>query len=352
MTEPEWRPALLGEELDRSRVRCGLCPFRCVLRAGEVGICKVRRNVSGTLQTATFATSVAHLDAIERKPFYHVLPGARVLTLAAPGCTFRCDYCINYRISQYGRDDSAPWTASPAQPGDLVAQAVRQQAMVGLSYTEPGLAPELTLALAEHAIPAGVPLIWKTNGFLTRAAIDLVAPALTAVNIDVKSADDAAHRRLTGAPLRPVFDAIERFRGHGVWVEVSTPLIPGICAEQAELRTIADRLRAIDCGMPWHLLRFTPDYRMTMAVPTLPAALRTALEIGRDCGLGFVYVERALGQIGRNTLCPACGQTLVVRGTWNTVHNSITGGRCPECGLAVPGLWDLACGSSRGGIRN
>ncbi len=341
---PQWRPALLAEGIGESRVRCGLCPFRCVLGHGEVGICGVRRNAGGTMQTATFATSVVHLDAVERKPFYHLLPGARVLTVASPGCTFRCDYCINYRISQYGRDHSAPWTARPARPADLVAQAVRDRSMVGLSYTEPGLAPELTLALAEHAAPARVPLVWKTNGFLTRGGIDLVAPALTAVNIDVKSADDAGHRRLTGAPLRPVMDAIERFRGHGVWVEVSTPLIPGISAEPAALRTIAARLSAIDSAMPWHLLRFTPDYRMTEPAPTLPAALQNAREIGREAGLAFVYVERALGQSGRDTLCPACGRTLVVRGLWNTVHNSVIGGRCPSCRLAVPGRWETPWG--------
>lgn len=336
---PSWRPAVLTEPAGEGRLRCRLCPFHCVLGDGQTGVCRVRRNHGGTLETATFTAAVAHLDAIERKPLYHVRPGSRVLTVAGPGCTFRCDYCINHRLSQYGRLDTVPWTGRPARPADLVAKAAEAGAAVGLSYAEPGLAPELTLALAEHAEPAGVPLVWKTNGFLTPAAIDLVAPVLGAVNIDVKAADDAAHRRLTGAPLRPVLDAIERFRDAGVWVEVSTPLIPGTSADPAALKTIARRLAALDRGMPWHLLRFTPDFRMRRDPPTLPSALRTGKEIGHASGLSFVYVERALGPAGRRTNCPVCASTLVERGVWETLEYGISGGRCPRCAQEIPGRW-------------
>ena len=334
-----WVPAVLAEPAGHSKVRCELCPFRCVLAVGQVGACHVRRNQSGMLESATFATAVAHFDAIERKPLYHVLPGTEVLTIAAPGCTFRCDYCINHRLSQYGRVDTVPWAGERARPADLVGKARVAGAAIGLSYSEPGLAPELTLALAEHAIPAGVPVVWKSNGFLTSRAIDLVTPLLTAVNIDVKAADDATHRRLTGASLRPVLDAIERFRAAGTWVEVSTPLIPGVSTEGAQLRTIADTLAAVDPWMPWHLVRFTPDFRMTDRLPTHPDDLRAAREIGRAAGLAFVYVERALGVAGRRTDCPSCGTTLVTRGIWETQSNSITKGYCPGCARQVPGRW-------------
>ncbi|MBA2324881.1 MAG: radical SAM protein [Pseudonocardiales bacterium] len=338
MTDPVWRPAVLGTVRD-GRLGCELCPFGCTLAPGQHGLCRVRRNHGGELQTATFSVAARHLDAIERKPFYHVRPGTSVLTTAAPGCTFRCGYCVNHRLSQYGRPGAPDWLGEPARPAELVAEAAAHGVAVGLSYTEPGLAPELTLALAEHAAPAGVPILWKSNGFLTPAAIDLVAPALLAVNIDVKAADDDAHRRLTGAPLAPVLDAIGRFRAAGVWVEVSTPLVPGTASDPADLRAIAGLLAAIDPAMPWHLLRFTPDFRMAAEVPTLPAALDTARMIGREAGLRFVYVERALGPAGRNTACPRCENVVVERGIWNTVHTTITGGRCPRCALPLPGHW-------------
>jgi pyruvate formate lyase activating enzyme len=337
---PMWRPAVLGEPGDgRGRVRCGLCPHACDLADGETGVCRVRRNHRGVLETATFAVAVEHLDAIERKPLYHVRPGTKVLTVAGPGCSFRCNYCVNHRLSQYGRVAGSGWVGGPAQPAEIVARAAAAGAAVGLSYAEPGLAPELTLALAEHAAPRGVPLVWKSNGFLTQAAVDMVAGALDAVNIDVKAADEGAHRRLTGAALRPVLDAVERFRAAGVWVEVSTPLIPGVSAEPAALASIAGHLAAVDPDIPWHLLRFTPDFRMRRPPPTSPDALAAAVAVGRAAGLRFVYVERALGIDGRRTRCPGCDTLLVERGIWETLHNKIVTSACPQCARAIPGRW-------------
>lgn len=328
---------MFAEAAAPGRVRCTLCPFRCVLADGQTGVCKVRRNHGGTLQTAANAAAVAHLTAIERKPLYHVRPGARVLTIAGPGCSFRCDYCINYRLSQYGRegDDVAPWTGEPARPDEIAARAAREGALLGMSYSEPSLAPELTLALAGH----GVPVVWKSNGYLSAAAVDLVGPALLAVNIDVKAADEAAHRRLTGASLAPVWAAVERFRAAGVWVELSTPLIPGTSAEPWQLAAIAARIASIDSNIPWHLLRFTPDFRMKGSSPTSPAALERAREMAAGLGLRFVYVERALGPAGRNTVCPECDRLLIERDIWAMVHNDVEDGRCPRCGFSIPGRW-------------
>ncbi|GAA1018587.1 AmmeMemoRadiSam system radical SAM enzyme [Acrocarpospora pleiomorpha] len=335
--EPEWRPAVLTAPLPGGRVRCGLCPYNCGLDEGQTGPCQVRRNRDGVLETATFTAAVAHIDAIERKPFYHLRPGARVLTVASPGCTFSCGYCINHRLSQYGREATSPWLGSAAVPAELATQAREADAMLGLSYTEPGLAPELTLALAEH----GLPIVWKTNGFLTPAAIDLVAPVLLGVNIDVKAADTRSHRDLTGAPLGPVLDAIERFLAADVWVEVCTPLIPGVSASPEQLDTIAHRLAAISPDLPWHLLRFTPDFKMLLDPPTPPAMLESAREIGHQAGLRFVYVERALGTPGRRTECPDCAATLVERGIWATHEVHLRGDKCPNCGAHIPGRWEV-----------
>jgi pyruvate formate lyase activating enzyme len=335
MSSPSWHPALLGETEAGGRVRCELCPFGCSLGEGQTGPCRVRRNRGGALETATFTAAVAHLDAVERKPFYHLRPGSKVLTVAGPGCTFRCGYCINHRLSQYGREETAPWLGEAADPAALATRARAEGAMLGLSYAEPGLAPELTLALAEH----GLPIVWKSNGFLTPTAVDLVAPVLEAVNIDVKAADEAAHRRLTGAALAPVLDAVSRFREAGVWVEVSTPLVPGAADDPRDLAVIARTLTSIDPDLPWHLLRFTPDFKMKAATPTLPSALTEARDIGHRAGLRYVYVERALGAEGRRTVCPVCTTTLVERGLWETLGDHLLDGACPGCGTAVPGRW-------------
>jgi pyruvate formate lyase activating enzyme len=169
-----WVPAVLYER-HASRLRCEVCPLRCVLDDGDVGTCRVRRRSGALMETATFATSVEHVDPVERKPFYHYRPGRRVLTLAAPGCTFRCDYCVNHRISQFGREPGTEWTATPADPDRLVAAAAGGGADICLSYTEPSLAIELTQALAERGGPAGVRVLWKSNGFLTPRAVAAVA---------------------------------------------------------------------------------------------------------------------------------------------------------------------------------
>lgn len=338
--QPHWQPAVLGEVTADGRVKCQLCPHSCAMHPGQAGLCRVRRNEGGRLLTATFAVSAAHLTNIERKPLYHVRPGTRVLTVAAPGCTFRCDYCINHALSQYGREAAVPWQGTQAQPEELVRRAAQAGASIGISYTEPGLSPELTLALAGLAAPQRIPLVWKTNGFLTPAAVRLVAPVLNAVNIDVKAATDAAHRKLTGAPLAPVLRAIELFRAAGVWVEVSTPLVPGTASELEHWRVIAGTLADIDPAIPWHLLRFTPDFRMVQSSPTAPRALADAAAVGRRAGLQYVYVERAIGEAGRRTDCPACGMVLIERGVWDTRSVFASpDGKCPGCSYRIPGRW-------------
>ncbi|MBO3747503.1 AmmeMemoRadiSam system radical SAM enzyme [Streptosporangiaceae bacterium NEAU-GS5] len=336
-----WTPAVLysPDGPAQSRIRCDACPMRCLLDDGEVGRCHVRRRTGRVMETATFATSVRNIDAIERKPFYHYKPGSRAITLAAPGCTFRCDYCVNHTISQYGREPGRIWSASPVDPAEVVAAAAEAGACVALSYTEPSLAPELTLALAEHGSAAGVDVVWKSNGFLTPEAVTLVAPALAAVNLDIKAADEHSHHRLTGAPLRPVLDTFHAFAALGVWMEVSTPLIPGVSDHPSQLKTIARLIAAVDREIPWHLLRFTPTFRLASASPTSPHALARAVDIGREAGLRYVYVERALGEAGRSTRCPGCGQLVVRRGIWETTAVSITAGGCGHCGVPLAGRW-------------
>jgi pyruvate formate lyase activating enzyme len=338
-----WTPARLftaDVTADADRVRCQVCPFRCRLEPGQVGACRVRRGgPAGTMQTATFGSAVHHFDAVERKPFYHVRPGGSVLTLASPGCSFRCDYCINHRVSQYGRDERLPWTARPVDPAVIVAEAAERGADVALSYTEPSLAIELTLALADAGRSAGVSVLWKSNGFLTPEATAEAAGAVRAVNIDVKAADDDTHRELTGAPLAPVVEALGAFVDAGVWVEVSTPLVPGVSASPEQLTRIADMIANVSPDIPWHLLRWTPGFRRTGGDPTSPQALAAAVELAVGRGLRFVYVERALGAGGRSTLCPGCGDVLIRRGIWSLEAMSLHAGRCPGCERPIPGRW-------------
>lgn len=333
---PTWRPAHFFRR-DGARLTCTLCPFACSLADDDRGRCHVRRRRGDSLETATFATSVTHLQPIERKPLYHVRPGRRVLTLAAPGCTFACTYCQNFPLSQYGRSPAAPWSARPLDPESLVLEAARADADIAFSYAEPILAAELTLALASPARAAGLAILWKTNGFITTDAARRLAPALTAVNVDLKAATDAVHQSLTGAPLSPILAALAAFRDAGVWIEISTPLIPGTNADEPSIRAIARLVLALGPDTPWHLLRFHPDYRLVDALPTHPTLLQRAISIAREEGLRHIYVERALGEAGRSTTCHACGATLLRRGVWELLSNRLINGRCPDCAALLPG---------------
>jgi pyruvate formate lyase activating enzyme len=356
----EWRPAAFQRRSARG-LTCTLCPFGCELGDGDTGRCHVRRRRGDRIETATFATAAWHLQPIERKPFYHVRPGSRVLTVAAPGCMFRCTYCQNFRISQVGRDPRAGWQARPLAPADLVAAARDAGAAIAFSYSEPVLAAELTLAAAAGARAAGIPVLWKTNGFASTEAALRLATALDAACVDLKHVDDAAHRRLTGAPVRPVLDTLATWRAAGLWLEIATPLIPGFNTDPTTLRALARHVRALGPDTPWHLLRFHPDYRLQDAPPTHPELLAMARDIARDEGLAHVYVERALGEDARHTRCPGCGDVLVQRDfdsglgdglgrgdggpgrdRWRIRAAGLQNGRCARCHRPIPGRWEAS----------
>ncbi|MFJ3673152.1 radical SAM protein [Streptomyces sp. NPDC090106] len=334
-----WVPADFYRAVDGG-LQCTLCPFRCRLRDGDTGACEVRRRDGDRVLTATWSTTVEHWSSVERKPFYHFRPGLPLLTLAPPGCSFRCDYCVNHRVSQYGRDPDARVTAHTVDVGKLVGSAAERGAGLALSYSEPSLAAELTLELGARAGPLGVPLVWKSNGFLTPEAVERVAPVLAAVNIDVKAAGESEHRRLTGASLAPVLEAARLFRDAGVWVEISTPVIPGTSSDDRQLASIAGFVASLGADTPWHLLRFTPTYRMGDHRPTAPERLASAARVGRAAGLRHIYVERALGATGRATHCPGCGVEVVTRGVWGRAESRLRGGSCPACGERIAGVWD------------
>lgn len=336
VAEPLWHPALFYRD-EGSDMRCMLCPHGCLLRDGDVGLCRVRRRRGARMETATFSAAVVHVDAVERKPLYHFAPGRRILTIAPPGCSLSCNYCQNFRISQIGRTPALPWVGTAVDPAELVARADEQDAIVGFSYSEPSLAIELTLAIA--ALTAR-PLVWKTNGYMTPEAVEAVATHLAAVNVDLKAPDDARSRNLTGGALAPVIDTIDRFVRAGVWVEVSTPLIPDFNADAQSVKRMAEIVCRIGAHVPWHLLRFTPEFRMREMRPTHPDELAMASAIGSAAGLRHVYVERALGASGRNTACSGCRRDVVTRDIWKLRENVLVDGACPDCGTRVEGRWE------------
>jgi len=331
------KEAMLYTKLDKGLVRCALCAHRCTVKPERLGICGVRQNVEGTLYTLVYGQAIAvHVDPIEKKPIYNFLPGTRSFSIATVGCNFRCVFCQNADISQAPREGLSP-SAEDFPPGQVVAAAKRYACdSIAYTYTEPTVFFEYAYDAAKLAHQEGIKNIFVTNGYMTLEALEEISPYLDAANVDLKSFSDAFYRRVCGARLQPVLETIEAMHQRGVWVEVTTLLIPGLNDSDDDLRRIAQFVHEVGPDIPWHISRFTPRYKMRDKPTTSIERIHRAAEIGREQGLRYVYVGNVPGDLHENTLCPSCGEVVIGRiGYHTTLH--LEGNRCASCGqeLAV-----------------
>lgn len=335
------REALLyGRQADGS-VICQLCAHRCVIRGGRRGICWVRENRDGTLVTLVSDRLIGvNIDPIEKKPFFHFLPGSLAYSVSTVGCNFHCLFCQNWEISQWPRENVGPVPGTPATPAEIVASALAAGCQsIAYTYTEPTIFFELALDTCRLAAEAGLKNLFVTNGYMTAEALALVAPVLHAANIDLKGFTDSFYRKVCGATLAPVRDTVQRMRERGIWVEVTTLVIPGRNDTDEELRLVADWLAGIDRNIPWHLSAFYPAYRMLDVAPTPPRTLLRAAAIGEAAGLRFVYTGNVPGDRWENTRCPECRRQLVQRRHFAVLDQCLVQGNCPSCGAPIPGVW-------------
>lgn len=329
------RPALLGRAHgSEGSVVCSLCEHRCEIAPGKVGVCGVRANREGKLVTLVYGLSVAEMpDPIEKKPLYHFAPGTKVLSLATPGCNFRCLFCQNWMISQMPREEGTlrgRWRL----PKEVVDRAVAEGcAGVAFTYTEPTIFLEYALEVAQEARRRGLYVVWVSNGYMTPEALAMMVPLLDAANIDIKGFSEEVYRKVMGARLEPVLRNVVRLKEAGVWVEVSTLLLPGLNDGEEELRGLAAFLREhLGPETPWHVNRFHPDYRLRDRPPTSSESLSRAWAWGREEGLWYVYVDGLPGHPRESTYCIACGTPLLERLNFRLRANHLREGRCPNCG--------------------
>ncbi|NOZ58360.1 MAG: AmmeMemoRadiSam system radical SAM enzyme [Euryarchaeota archaeon] len=328
------------EPLGGGRVRCNLCSHRCVIAEGKRGICGVRENRGGRLYTLVYGRAIAyHVDPIEKKPLFHFLPGTKSYSIATVGCNFRCLHCQNWEISQMPREGRGV-SGIHLPPEEVVEQAQRHGcASISYTYTEPTIFAEYAVDCARLAGERGIKNVFVTNGYITEDALREVAPHLDAANIDLKGFTDEFYREVCGARLEPVLRSIRLYREMGVWVEVTTLIIPGHNDDEEQLRGIARFIRSVGREVPWHVTRFHPDYRLTEVPSTPLETLRRAMEIGREEGLLYVYMGNVPGE-GEDTLCPGCGEVLIQRRGFEILKYRIREGRCPECGTEIHGVWE------------
>jgi len=323
------------------KVLCGLCSHRCLIAPGHRGICAVRENRDGTLYSLVYDRIIArNIDPIEKKPLFHFLPGSSSFSLATPGCNFRCKHCQNADISQLPRDGAGVFPGEPVSPAEIVEAALRHRcASISYTYTEPTIFFELAYDTAKLARKAGLKNVFVTNGYITPEALREVAPYLDAANIDLKGYTDEFYRNVCGARLQPVLDSIRLYKELGIWTEVTTLVIPGHNDSESELRQIAQFIRSVGEGVPWHVSRFHPTYKLIDQPVTPVATLKRARKIGIEAGLRYVYEGNIPGE-GEETVCWSCARPLVKRYGFSVEENHIKGGKCGHCGAVIDGVWE------------
>lgn len=335
------KEALLYTRQAENRVTCRLCAHHCTIAEGSTGLCGVRQNRQGTLYSLVYDRVIStHADPIEKKPIYHVLPGTASFSLATVGCNLRCRHCQNADISQYPREHPGPLPGNAIAPDALVEAAVRSGCRsIAYTYTEPTIYFELAFDTARLAHERGLKNIFVTNGYMTREALDMVQPYLDAANVDLKGFDDAGYRDVCGARLEPVKESIQAMKTLGIWVEVTTLIIPEFNDSDRELTSIAEWLADVDPAIPWHVSAFYPRYQMMDRAPTNPATVFRAVELGKQAGLQHVYSGNVRGGDGEHTWCPHCGTCVIRRAGFRIAEQRLSNGACQHCQTPLAGIW-------------
>lgn len=333
--------ALFYQVLDGKTVVCGLCHHRCRIQPGKRGRCGVRENQDGRLYTLVYGRLVAeHVDPIEKKPMFHLLPGSRSYSIATVGCNFQCQHCQNYEISQYPLLHHGQIKGVGRSPAAVVEQAEQTGcASISYTYVEPTIFYEFAYDCCVLAKKRGIRNVFVSNGFMTPEVARHLAPVLDGINIDLKAFHAEFYQKICKARLEPVLENIRLFHELGVLVEVTTLVIPGHNDSEAELRSIARFLRSVSVDIPWHVSGFYPTYKLLDRPPTPEATLIRAREIGLEEGLRFVYTGNVTTPGGEDTHCPGCNALLIRRQGFSSQVLGLENGHCRHCGVPVAGLW-------------
>ena len=332
------REALLYEKLDDKKVHCFLCSHHCNILPDKFGVCNVRQNKDGKLYTHVYGKVIAsHIDPIEKKPLYHFLPGSDSYSIATAGCNLKCDFCQNWQISQASKenDSVAGYELTPEQ---IVKEAKKNGCKsISYTYTEPTIFFEYAYDTARLAKENGIYNNFVTNGYMTQKALEAIRPYLDACNVDLKSFNDEFYKKMCKAHLEPVLDSIKTMKKLGIWVEITTLIVPGQNDSDKELKDIAGFIVNLGPEIPWHISRFHPDYKYLNSEPTPIETLRKAKKIGEEAGLRYIYLGNVIE--GNNTYCYNCNSLLIERAIFDVVSYNIKDNRCPKCSTIIDGTF-------------
>lgn len=328
------------ENIDKTTVRCLLCPKGCVIPEGKRGQCRVRENRKGKLFTLTYGQVCSlHIDPIEKKPFFHVMPGTKSLSLSTAGCNFICKFCQNWQISQSTPEMIETRFRSPEQ---IVNRAVSAEVpSVSFTYGEPVIFIEYAQDIAKEAAAKGIKSCVVTNGYYREKPLEDLCRVVDAIKIDLKAFTNKYYRDICGGELNPVLNSILKIHSEGIWLEIVYLMLPTLNDSPDEIRKMARWLvKNVGSDIPLHLSRFFPQYKLRNLPPTPISSLERAYKICREEGLKFVYIGNVPSHRTENTFCPGCSKMIIERRGYNITNIHIKNGRCAFCGEPVPGLWE------------
>ncbi len=331
------KEAMFYDKIGDGKVKCYLCCQYCTISPGKRGICAVRENRDGVLQSLVYGKIVArHVDPIEKKPLFHFYPGSRSYSIATVGCNFRCLHCQNYDISDYpkGHPDIPGIAMTPEEVVGEAESAGCQS--ISYTYTEPTIFMEFACECARLAHKKGIQNVFVSNGYTSPNATRVIAPYLDANNIDLKG-DDNFYKKVVGARLQPVLDTIKLMKDLGVWVEITTLIIPTYNDSDDFLQWVAEFIKSVDPAIPWHVTQFYPTHDLLDQPRTPVSTLRRARAIGLEAGLKYVYEGNVPGEGGENTYCPACGELLIERIGFSLKTVRLKASKCHRCGSQIDG---------------
>ena len=335
------RAGQLYRDIGEGRIECFACGHRCKIGEGKDGICKIRFNRGGTLYSPWgYVTSLA-LDPIEKKPFFHALPGSRAMSFGMLGCDYHCSFCQNWITSQALRDPDAGSSIEEITPEDIVSMAHKHHAQVVTStYNEPLITSEWAVDVFKLAKQYKLVTSYVSNGNGTPEVLEYLRPWLDLFKIDLKAFNDKTYRALGGV-LQNVLDTIKLACEKKFWVEVVTLVVSGMNDSDEELRDIAKFIKSVSPDIPWHVTACHGDYKMEETPYTPVKTILRAVEIGYDIGLHYVYAGNITGAVRKfeNTYCHSCQELLIERNGFQVTKNKIHDGCCPKCRMQIPGFW-------------
>jgi len=339
--EKELHPASWWSSIKDKLVQCSLCPRRCVVNPGQRGFCTVRINRDGKFYTLGYGNPVAvHIDPIEKKPFFHVSPGAPIFSLAVAGCNMRCIFCQNWQISQSKPDETMNYYLPPEEAVD---EAIKHGChFIAYTYTEPTVFYEYMLDIAKTAREKGVKNTMHSCGYINPEPLKELLKYMDAVNVDLKGFSEEIYAKIGAlAELKPVLETLKAIKKEGVWLEITCLLIPGLNDDPAQLKEMCAWIKEnLGDEVPVHFSRFTPAFKLMNLPPTPLEKLEEARAIAQEAGLKYVYIGNVPGHPAENTFCPNCKKMVVNRVGYDIIEVAVVKGKCKFCGYEIAGRWD------------